>query len=224
MERRKIPGWGRIQPPATSKDCPRTPKRLLPTSSGHTSGTGVVVVVGGAVVVGSVPATVVQKLIVDPTELSRETPYIEHNISATRQAYGLHRVEERPFAAEESLTREDIDRNDLTIRNVRIWDERPMEQTYQQVQEIRPYYVFRDVDVDRYTIDGVYRQVMLSAREMDTRRLPQQARAWVNERLQYTHGYGVAVSPVNQVSPEGLPEFLVRDIPPVGLDLSLIHI
>tara|TARA_Y100000588_G_scaffold392638_1_gene505286 strand:+ start:1836 stop:4655 length:2820 start_codon:yes stop_codon:yes gene_type:complete len=179
---------------------------------------GLGILVGGAVVVGSVPATVVQKLVVDPTELSRETPYIEHNISATRQAYGLHRVEERPFAAEESLTREEIDRNDLTIRNVRIWDERPMEQTYQQVQEIRPYYVFRDVDVDRYTIDGVYRQVMLSAREMDTRRLPQQARAWVNERLQYTHGYGVAVSPVNQVSPEGLPEFLVRDIPPVGLD------
>ena len=92
-----------------------------------------------------------------------------------------------------------------------------MEQTYQQVQEIRPYYVFNGVDVDRYTIDGVYTQVMLSPREMDIRRLPQQARAWVNERLQYTHGYGVAVSPVNQVSPEGLPEFLVRDIPPVGL-------
>ena len=92
-----------------------------------------------------------------------------------------------------------------------------MVQTYQQIQEIRPYYVFPDVDVDRYTIDGIYRQVMLSAREMDTNRLPPQARNWVNERLQYTHGYGVALSPVNQVSPEGLPTFMVKDIPPVSV-------
>ncbi|MBS10655.1 MAG: hypothetical protein CME19_03505 [Gemmatimonadetes bacterium] len=183
---------------------------------------GLGILVGGAVVVGSVPGAVVQKLIVDPTELTRETPYIEHNINATREAYGLDRIDERPFAAEETLTRTDIEANALTIRNVRIWDERPMEQTYQQVQEIRPYYVFNDVDVDRYVIDGVYRQVMLAGREMDTRRLPQQARAWVNERLQYTHGYGVAVSPVNRVSPEGLPEFFVRDIPPEGsIDLKV---
>jgi uncharacterized protein len=179
---------------------------------------GLGILVGGAVVVGSVPGTIVQKLFVDPTELTRETPYIEHNLKATREAYGLDRIDERPFPAEETLTRSDIEANALTIRNVRIWDERPMAQTYQQVQEIRPYYVFNDVDVDRYTIDGVYRQVMLSGREMDTRRLPQQARAWVNERLQYTHGYGVTVSPVNRVSPEGLPEFFVRDIPPVGVE------
>ena len=163
-----------------------------------------------------------QKLIVDPTELSREAPYIEYNIEATRKAYGLDRIDERPFSAEETLTREDIDANALTIRNVRIWDQRPMAQTYQQIQEIRPYYVFNDVDVDRYTIDGVYSQVMLSGREIDTRRLPEQARAWVNEKLQYTHGYGVAVSPVNRVSPQGLPEFFVRDIPPVGVpDLNV---
>ena len=144
---------------------------------------GLGILVGGAVLVGSVPGTIVQKLIVDPTELTRETPYIENNIKATREAYGLDRIDERPFPAEETLTRSDIEANALTIRNVRIWDERPMAQTYQQVQEIRPYYVFNDVDVDRYTINGVYRQVMLSGREMDTRRLPQQARAWVNERL-----------------------------------------
>ena len=90
-----------------------------------------------------------------------------------------------------------------------------MVQTYQQVQEIRPYYVFPSVDVDRYTVDGVYRQVMLSGRELDTNRLPAQARNWVNETLQYTHGYGVAMSPVTQVTPEGLPEFMVKDIPPV---------
>ena len=183
---------------------------------------GLGILVGGALVVGSVPGVIVQKLIVDPTELEREAPYIEHNVAATRQAYGLDRIDERPFAAEETLTRSDIEANALTIRNVRIWDERPMAQTYQQVQEIRPYYVFNGVDVDRYTIDGTYRQVMLSGREMDTRRLPQQARAWVNERLQYTHGYGVAVSPVNRVSPEGLPEFFVRDIPPVAVpDLQI---
>ena len=173
--------------------------------------------VGGAIIIGAVPAALVQKLVVEPSELAREAPYIQYNIQATRQAYGLDRIEEQPFEAAEDLTRADIEANPLTIRNVRIWDERPMVQTYQQIQEIRPYYVFPDVDVDRYTIDGIYRQVMLSAREMDTNRLPPQARNWVNERLQYTHGYGVALSPVNQVSPEGLPTFMVKDIPPVSV-------
>ena len=173
--------------------------------------------VGAAIIVGAVPSALVQKLVVEPSELTREAPYIRNNIHATRQAYGLDRVEEQPFEAAEDLTRADIEANPLTIRNVRIWDERPMVQTYQQIQEIRPYYVFPDVDVDRYTIDGIYRQVMLSAREMDTNRLPPQARNWVNERLQYTHGYGVALSPVNQVSPEGLPTFMVKDIPPVSV-------
>ena len=173
--------------------------------------------VGGAIIIGAVPAALVQKLVVEPSELAREAPYIQYNIQATRQAYGLDRIEEQPFEAAVDLTRADIEANPLTIRNVRIWDERPMVQTYQQIQEIRPYYVFPDVDVDRYTIDGIYRQVMLSAREMDTNRLPPQARNWVNERLQYTHGYGVALSPVNQVSPEGLPTFMVKDIPPVSV-------
>ena len=117
----------------------------------------------------------------------------------------------------------DIEANPLTIRNVRIWDERPLIQTYQQVQEIRPYYGFSGVDVDRYTIDGVYRQVMLSAREMVTERLPSKARNWVNERLQYTHGYGIAMSPVDHVTPEGLPALMVKDIPPIwepGLEID----
>ena len=179
--------------------------------------------VGGAVIVGSVPSVLVQKLVVEPSELAREAPYIQHNIQATRRAYGLDRIEEQPFEAAENLTRADIEANPLTIRNVRIWDERPLLQTYQQVQEIRPYYVFPDVDVDRYTVNGVYRQVMLSAREMVTDRLPAQARNWVNERLQYTHGYGVAMSPVNQVTPEGLPSLMVKDLPPVsapGLEID----
>lgn len=179
--------------------------------------------VGGAIVVGAIPSALVQNLVVEPSELELEAPYIRHNIDATRRAYGLDRIEEQPFEATENLTQADIDANPLTIRNVRIWDERPLKQTYQQVQEIRPYYVFPDVDVDRYTVDGMYRQVMLSAREIDTQRLPLQARNWVNERLQYTHGYGIALSPVNQVTSEGLPDFMVKDLPPVsrpGLEIE----
>jgi uncharacterized protein len=184
---------------------------------------GLGLLVGGAVVIGAVPSALVQKLVVEPSELARETPYIEYNIAATRRAYGLDRIEVKPFEAAQDLSRADIDANPLTLRNVRIWDERPLVQTYQQIQEIRPYYVFPDVDVDRYTVDGTYRQVMLAAREMDTDRLPPQAQNWVNRRLQYTHGYGVALSPVNRVSPEGLPTFMIKDIPPVaapGLEID----
>ncbi len=177
---------------------------------------GVGVFLVGTIGLGSIPGAIVQKLIVDPTELQRETPYIKNNIDFTRKAYALDRIVEQPFEASENLTAADIAANPLTIRNIRIWDERPMVQTYQQVQEIRPYYVFPSVDVDRYTVDGVYRQVMLSGRELDTNRLPAQARNWVNETLQYTHGYGVAMSPVTHVTPEGLPAFMIKDIPPVA--------
>ena len=176
----------------------------------------VAVLVGGAIAIGAVPAGVIQKLVVEPSELEKEAPYIQYNIEATNRAYGLDKIEEQSFEASEDLSWGDIEENPLTIRNVRIWDERPLKQTYQQVQEIRPYYVFPGVDVDRYTVDGVYRQVMLSARELDTNRLPSQARNWVNERLQFTHGYGVALSPVNHVSPEGLPKLMVKDIPPIA--------
>ncbi len=177
---------------------------------------GVAVFLIGTIGLGNIPGAIVQKIAVDPTELQREGPYIKHNIEATRKAYALDRIVEKPFEASENLTAADIAANPLTIRNIRIWDERPMVQTYQQVQEIRPYYIFPSVDVDRYTIDGVYRQVMLSGRELDTNRLPAQARNWVNERLQYTHGYGVAMSPVTHVTPEGLPAFMIKDIPPVS--------
>ena len=177
---------------------------------------GIGVFLIGALGLGNIPGAIVQKIVVDPTELQREGPYIKHNIEATRKAYALDRIVEKPFEASENLTATDIAANPLTIRNIRIWDERPMVQTYQQVQEIRPYYIFPSVDVDRYTVDGVYRQVMLSGRELDTNRLPAQARNWVNERLQYTHGYGVAMSPVTHVTPEGLPAFMIKDIPPVS--------
>ncbi|MDA0746776.1 MAG: UPF0182 family protein [bacterium] len=177
---------------------------------------GIAVLVGGTIVVGSVPAALVQKLVVEPSELTKEAPYIEYNLEATTRAYGLDRIEEQKFEASDNLTRADIDANPLTIRNIRVWDERPMKQVYQQVQEIRPYYVFHHVDVDRYTVDGVYRQVMLSARELDTNRLPLQARNWVNERLQYTHGYGITMSQVNRITPEGLPALMIKDIPPIS--------
>lgn len=175
----------------------------------------------GAIGLGNIPGVIIQKIAVDPTELEREAPYIKHNIDVTRRAYALDRVVSKPFAASENLTAADIEANPLTIRNVRIWDQPPMAQTFQQIQEIRPYYVFPNVDVDRYTIDGVYSQVMLSGRELDTNRLPAQARNWVNEKLQYTHGYGVAMSPVTTVTPEGLPEFLIKDLPPVSMSKDL---
>ena len=176
-----------------------------------------------SILLGIVPSSLVQSFVVEPNELARETPYIRHNLEATRRAYGLDRIEEQTFAGSDQLTAADIQANPLTIRNIRIWDERPLMQTFQQVQEIRPYYLFPGVDVDRYTVDGVYRQVMLSAREMASDRLPPQARSWVNERLQYTHGYGIAMSPVNHVTRDGLPDLMVRDIPPVsapGLEID----
>ena len=184
---------------------------------------GLAALVIGVTIVSWLPAAVIQQLVVQPSELARETPFLQYNIAATRHAFNLDRIVEKPFEASEDLSRTDIEANPLTIRNVPIWDERPLVQTYQQVQEIRPYYVFAGVDVDRYRVEGIYRQVMLSAREMDTDRLPAQARNWVNERLQYTHGYGVALSPVDHVTPEGLPALMVKDIPPVfrqGLEIT----
>ncbi len=149
-----------------------------------------------------------------PNEIVAESPYITHNIQFTRRAYGLDRIDEVEFPAEENLTREDLRRNDPTIKNIRLWDHRPLLTTYAQLQEIRTYYKFVDVDNDRYLIDGEYRQVMLSARELSYQHLP--SRIWINEHLTYTHGYGVVLGPVNRITPEGLPEFLIKDIPPVS--------
>ena len=156
----------------------------------------------------------IQRFRVVPNEIVAESPYITHNIRFTRQAYGLDRIDEQEFPAEETLTREDLRRNNLTIKNIRLWDHRPLLTTYSQLQEIRTYYKFLDVDNDRYQIDGEYRQVMLSAREMSYQHLP--SRSWINEHLIFTHGYGVVLGPVNRITPEGLPEFLIKDIPPVS--------
>jgi uncharacterized membrane protein (UPF0182 family) len=165
---------------------------------------------------GVYPA-LLQRLRVAPNELAAERPYIEANIRMTRQAYGLDRIEEQEFPADESLDPRALGRNELTIKNIRLWDYRPLLRTYAQLQEIRTYYKFVDVDNDRYTVDGEYRQLMLSPRELSYQHL-QGGRSWINEHLTYTHGYGLVVSPVNRVTPEGLPEFFVKDIPPRSSD------
>ena len=156
----------------------------------------------------------IQRFKVIPNEMVLEKPYLERNIKFTRLAYGLDRIEDKEFAAQENLTIKDIERNNTTIKNIRLWDYAPLLQTYGQLQEIRTYYKFLGVDNDRYLIDGEYRQVMLSPRELSYTALP--SRTWVNEHLTYTHGYGAVMSPVNRISREGLPEFLIKDIPPVS--------
>jgi uncharacterized membrane protein (UPF0182 family) len=154
---------------------------------------------------------------VKPNELAFERPFIEHNIRMTRQAYGLDRIEEKEFPADETLDAAALTRNEATIKNIRLWDYRPLLRTFAQLQEIRTYYKFVDVDNDRYRINGDYRQLMLSPRELSYQHL-QGGRNWINEHLTYTHGYGVVVGPVNRVTNEGLPEFFVKDIPPQSTD------
>jgi hypothetical protein len=173
----------------------------------------VVLVVLWVAGLGIAPA-LLQSYRVKPNELVYERPYIENNIRMTRQAYALDRVAEKDFAAEDNLTPAALERNNLTIKNIRLWDHRPLLTTYGKLQEIRTYYKFRDVDVGRYTLNGEYRQVTLSARELSYRDLP--SRGWINEHLTYTHGYGLVAGPVNRISPEGLPEFFLQDIPPVA--------
>jgi len=169
-----------------------------------------------AIIIGGIFPAVVQRFQVEPNELARERPYIEYNIQFTREAFALDRVEEQSFPAEEAPSPQEIAQNESTINNIRLWDHRPLKDTYNQLQSFRLYYDFQDVDVDRYIIDGQYRQVMLSAREISAEKLAGEAQTWVNRRLQFTHGYGIALSPVNEVSAEGLPILLVKDIPPVG--------
>jgi len=163
---------------------------------------------------GGIYASFVQRLVVTPDEQNKELPYITHNIEATRRAYSLDRVEEKDLSGDGELDPDDVIANAATIENVRLWDHEPLKQTFAQIQEIRPYYDFIEIDNDRYTIDGRYRQVMLSARELNTENLP--TRTWVSERLSYTHGYGVTLGPVNQVTTEGLPVLFIQNLPPVS--------
>ncbi|QPJ61835.1 MAG: UPF0182 family protein [Candidatus Nitronauta litoralis] len=167
----------------------------------------IVVLVGG-----NGYSNLLQKFVVDPNELIKETPYIEHSIAGTRIGYGLDQVEENVLTGSNSLSRESIERNDVTIENIRLWDQEPLLDTLGQIQEIRTYYQFQSVDNDRYTINGRYQQTLLSPRELLSTNLPN--RTWINEHLTFTHGYGVSLSPVNLMSPQGLPVLHIKDIPP----------
>jgi len=134
----------------------------------------------------------------------------------------LNNIKEVNFEINEELSAEELSGHDVTIQNIRVWDERPLLQTYRQIQAIRLYYDFNNVDVDRYMIDNTYRQVMLAARELVVNQLPPQAHTWVNRHLIYTHGYGLAMSPVNEVTSEGLPQLMIKDLPPVSdIDLAI---
>lgn len=166
-------------------------------------------------IMGNIVALGVQNFIVEPNELSKERKYLEYNIEYTQRAYGLDKIEERDFPVAQDITLEDLEQNRITIENIRINDYRPVKQTYNQLQGIRPYYRFNDIDIDRYYIDGVYTQVFLSARELSQENLREEAKTWINKYLKYTHGYGAVVSPVNRVTPQGQPYLLVKNIPPV---------
>lgn len=172
--------------------------------------------VGVTVIAGSLYPSFVQRFQVSPNELSLERPFIENNIRFTRLAYDLTDIEMRSYDASQQLTPDALLAEPATVRNVRLWDYRPLLETYNQVQALRQYYAFNDVDVDRYIIDGERRQVMVAARELVADRLTEQAQTWVNRRLVYTHGFGVAMSPVELVTADGLPEFYIKDLPPVG--------
>jgi uncharacterized membrane protein (UPF0182 family) len=163
---------------------------------------------------GSLYPSLLQRLAVVPNEMSREREYIDHTIQFTQAAYGLSEVAEADFDVVEEAVPLDLDANSSTIKNIRLWDYRPLLRTYGQLQEIRLYYAFTDVDVDRYQLGNDYRQVTLVAREITPDELPQTAQTWVNRHLVYTHGSGVVLSPVNEVLEEGLPNLWVRDIPP----------
>lgn len=166
---------------------------------------------------GQVYPAIVQQYRVSPNEIEVESPYISMNIQATRFAYGVDSVTSSSFPARTDLTAESIEKNRSTIGNIRLWDPTPLLEAYSQQQELRLYYRFRDVDIDRYEVSLNYRQIMLAARELDQTQLLSQAKTWVNEHLTYTHGYGVVVSSVNSTTPEGLPEYFVKDIPPQTL-------
>ncbi len=160
----------------------------------------------------------VQRLYVTPNELRAEREYISHNIDFTRSAFGLDSIEEKEYVVDQNLSWTDVNSARATLDSIRLWDWEPLLATYGQLQGMRLYYQFNDVDVDRYLIDGNLVQVMLAARELDVESLPPQAQTWVNRRLKYTHGYGVCASPANEIGPDGLPTFLLRDIPPKGSD------
>ena len=175
-----------------------------------------VLVFGGSFVLALAVPALFQQIYVKPNELQLETPYLQRNIALTQEAYKLRQFTVKPFPAEQGLTFQSLQDNRATIDNIRLWDWQPLMDTYAQLQEIRTYYKFHDIDIDRYEIGDSYQQVMLSARELDPARLPSNAQTWVNLHLLFTHGDGVVMSPVTRKSAEGLPIFYLQDIPPVA--------
>ena len=173
-------------------------------------------VFGGAFVFGEAVPALFQRFYVKPSELQLETPYIQQNIALTREAYNLGQITVKPFPAEQDLTFQSLQNDSGTVNNIRLWDWRPLLDAYAQLQEIRTYYRFLDVDLDRYHLGGSYQQVMLSARELVPSLLPANAQTWVNLHLLFTHGDGVVMSPVTRKSAEGLPIFYLKDIPPAA--------
>ena len=172
------------------------------------------ILVVGILLYGIYP-TLIQSLIVIPNELNKEAPYIQNEIALTRYGYGLDKVQEQEYPGNTALTVDSLKANQETLNNIRLNDARPLLQTYTQEQGIRLYYKFHDIDVDRYTINNNYRQIMLSARELSTPDLDPKAQTFVNTRFKYTHGFGVTASFANAVTPEGLPSFAIKDVPPV---------
>ena len=155
----------------------------------------------------------VTSFLVKPNELVREQPYIARNIEMTRKAFGLDRFLQQKFPAETTVDAADPTNNQATLQNIRLWDWRALQDTLRQMQEIRTYYDFPDIDIDRYQIGGEMRQVMLAARELNVDKLPESSRNWINEKLIYTHGYGITMNPVNGFTPEGLPTLMLSNMP-----------
>ncbi|HMF55504.1 MAG TPA: UPF0182 family protein [Pyrinomonadaceae bacterium] len=165
------------------------------------------------IVAGAIVPAYVTSFVVKPNELARETPYIEHNIAWTRKAFNIENIEQREFTPETGNASFDLEHNRATLDNIRLWDWRALQDTLRQIQEIRTYYDFPDVDVDRYMVGGQRRQMMLAPREIDQTKLPEQSRNWINERLIYTHGYGVTMNTSNGFTPEGMPQFVLSNMP-----------
>ncbi len=170
------------------------------------------------ILVGGLYPTLIQNFVVQPQEFSKETQYIQNNIAATRAAFNLDQFDEQPVKAETTLSRADINSNSTLVSSIRLWDYRPLLQTYSQLQSLRPYFTFQGVDIDRYPLASGVQQVMISARELNINGLQPQAQTWLNQHLVYTHGYGVVASSVNQIENAGQPHFLLHDLPPVAED------
>lgn len=162
-----------------------------------------------------------QSLRVEPNEITFEKPYILNNIEFTRQGFNLHKTEDKQFPVADTISSSIVSRNQEIFNNIRLWDWRALDEVYRQFQEIRLYYEFANVDVDRYMIDGKYREVMVSAREMETDNLPPQSQNFVNKRFKYTHGYGITLAPVSEFTNQGLPNLLIKNIPPVSASPDL---